>query len=51
MEELNDREQQAKKEQDLSNIKYALELGLKNGVFSSLEEIVSVINSFEGLKL
>tara|TARA_R110002096_G_scaffold224942_1_gene414228 strand:+ start:429 stop:641 length:213 start_codon:yes stop_codon:yes gene_type:complete len=41
---------ESKKANDLSNIKYALELGLKKGAYSSLEEMAGIINSFEGLK-
>jgi len=44
------RQTEAKKQHDLNNIKYGLELGLKKGAFSSLEEMASIINSFEGLK-
>ena len=39
-----------KKDHDLNNIKFALELGLKNGAYSTLEEMTVIINSFEGLR-
>tara|TARA_R110000803_G_scaffold102087_1_gene170139 strand:+ start:404 stop:592 length:189 start_codon:yes stop_codon:yes gene_type:complete len=45
-----EQKQKDKKQNDLSNVKYALELGLKKGAFSSLEEMASIINSFDGLK-
>ena len=45
-----EQQKQAKKKYDLNTIKYGLELGLKKGAFSSLEEMASIINSFEGLK-
>ena len=45
-----EQQKQAKKDQDLNNIKFALELGLKNGAYSTLEEMTVIINSFEGLR-
>ena len=45
-----EQQQKDKKQNDFANVKYALELGLKKGAYSSLEEMASIINSFDGLK-
>ena len=40
----------SKKQEALNNVKYGLELGLKKGAFSTLEEIEAVVGSFKYLK-
>tara|TARA_R110000803_G_scaffold111257_1_gene179660 strand:- start:179 stop:352 length:174 start_codon:yes stop_codon:yes gene_type:complete len=40
----------SKKKEALNNVKYGLELGLKKGAFSTLEEIEAVVGSFKYLK-
>jgi hypothetical protein len=40
----------SKKEQNFNTVKYALELGLKKGAYTNLEEMSAIINSFNSLK-
>tara|TARA_R110000803_G_scaffold152332_1_gene217409 strand:+ start:1067 stop:1279 length:213 start_codon:yes stop_codon:yes gene_type:complete len=41
---------ESKKKYNLETVKYALELGLKKGAYSTLDEMSAIINSFNGLK-
>ena len=50
MEEENTQEQNKVKNEALNVIKQALDIALKNGAYSSLEEVNAILNAFKNIQ-